>query len=156
MGLSTDSKWDLTIDNRDGQSILAVEVKSKLCVSAQWAAQWRRNIFVHGSFPQVPYLLMAFPDIFFLWTPNQSYFEVVEPTYKIDATPIISPYCERANINPNTISEHSLELIIESWLSEIIHTDLSPVEINNSLSWLVQSGLYEAFSGGHFEQKSAA
>jgi hypothetical protein len=61
MSAYRDFGWDLAIYNRDGQLALVAEVKSKLNASAEWAAQFRRNILAHGTFPKAPYFLMAFP-----------------------------------------------------------------------------------------------
>src|SRR6516164_7075471 len=61
------TRWDLTAYNRDSQLVLVVEVKSKLDATPKWAAQLRRNILAHGTFPNAPYFLMVFPDRFYLW-----------------------------------------------------------------------------------------
>ncbi len=53
--------WDLTTYDRDNKLALVVEVKSKLDATVSWAAQLRRNILAHGTFPNAPYFLMAFP-----------------------------------------------------------------------------------------------
>jgi hypothetical protein len=43
-----------------------------------------------------------------------------------------------------------------SWLGEILHTDQSLEDFDDSLQWLVESGLYEAPAGGEFEHEAAA
>jgi hypothetical protein len=66
MAVRRDSGWDLSVDNRDGQLALVVEVKRKTNASPEWAAKLRRNILAHGTFPKAPYFLMVFPDKFYL------------------------------------------------------------------------------------------
>lgn len=156
MVVSTDSGWDLSVDNRDGQLTLVVEVKSKTNVSPEWAASLRRNILAHGTFPKAPYFLMVFPDKFYLWTDSAAQLEQSEPTYIIDAHSILQPYFEKAGVQAHQISGQSLELIVASWLGEIIHSDRLPEDIVNSQSWLVDSGLYAALAGGRFEHGAAA
>lgn len=148
--------WDLSIDNRNGQRILDIEVKTKLNASAEWAAQFRRNILAHGIFPKAPYFLMVFPDRFYLWTDADAQSEQNEPTYTIDARPILQPYFERAGVTAAQISGQSLELIVASWLGTIIHSDKSPEIIDESQRWLVDSGLYDAVVGGKFKHEAAA
>ncbi|MBW4695474.1 MAG: hypothetical protein KME27_27310 [Lyngbya sp. HA4199-MV5] len=156
MAMSLDSSWDLSIDNRNGQLALVVEIKRKTNVSPGWAARLRRNIYAHGTFPKAPYFLMVFPDKFYLWSDGEAYQDQSEPTYTIDASPILQPYFERAGVGANQISGASLELIVTSWLGEIIHSDQLPENIDTSQQWLIESGLYAALIGGKLEHEAAA
>ncbi len=161
MAIRTDSGWDLSVDNCNGQLALVIEVKRKIDVSPEWAAQLRRNILAHGTFPKAPYFLMVFPDKFYLWSNAEAYQDQSEPTYTIDASPILQPYFERAGVTSDQISADSLVLIITSWLGEIIHSDQLPENIDvsqldTSQQWLIESGLYAALVGGRFEHEAAA
>lgn len=156
MAKEHDPGWDLSVDNRNGQLTLVVEVKRKTNVSPEWAAKLRRNIFAHGTFPKAPYFLMVFPDKFYLWSNAEAYQDHSEPTYTIDASPILQPYFERAGVAADQISGASLELIVTSWLGEIIHSDLLPENIDTSQQWLIESGLYAALVGGKLEHEAAA
>lgn len=156
MAMGPDSGWDLSVDNRDGQLALVVEIKRKTNVSPEWAAKLRRNIFAHGTFPKAPYFLMVFPDKFYLWSNAEAYQDQSEPTYTIDASPILQPYFERAGVAADQISGASLELIVTSWLGEIIHSDQLPEKIDASQQWLIESGLYAALVGGKLEHEAAA
>lgn len=156
MAMRPDSGWDLSIDNRNGQLALVVEVKRKTNVSPEWAAKLRRNIFAHETFPKAPYFLMVFPDKFYLWSDAEAYQDQSEPTYTIDASPILQPYFERAGVAADQISGASLELVVTSWLGEIIHSDQLPENIDASQEWLIESGLYAALVGGKLEHEAAA
>ncbi len=151
MSLNWDAGWDLSIHNRNDQRILDIEVKTKLNASPEWAARFRRNILAHGTFPKGPYFLMVFPDRFYLWTGADAQSDQREPTYTIDARPILQPYFERAGVTAEHISDQSLELIVASWLGTIIYSEQSPEDINKSQQWLVDSGLYDALAVGKFE-----
>jgi hypothetical protein len=146
----------LSVDNRNGQLALVVEIKRKTNVSPEWAAKLRRNIFAHGTFPKAPYFLMIFPDKFYLWSNAEAYQDQSEPTYTIDAAPILQPYFERAGVAADQVSGASLELIVTSWLGEIIHSDQLPENIDASQQWLIESGLYAALAGGKLEHEAAA
>ena len=145
------TRWDLTAYNRDNQLVLVVEVKSKLDATPQWAAQLRRNILAHGTFPDAPYFLMVFPDRFYLWRNPGSNHELIEPTYVIDARPILQPYFEQSNVTANQVSGQSLELIVALWLNEVMHK--TPDEFDASQQWLIDSGLYDAVAGGSLDRE---
>ncbi|MGA7953755.1 MAG: hypothetical protein WCA07_09575 [Gloeobacterales cyanobacterium] len=156
MSAYRNAQWDLAIYSRDGQLVLVAEIKSKLNASPEWAAQLRRNILAHGTFPKAPYFLMAFPDRFYLWTDADIRLDQSEPTYVIDARPILQPYFKQAGVAAEQISAQSLELIVASWLGEIIHLDKSPTDIDESQRWLIESGLYAAIFRGRFAHEAVA
>lgn len=144
-------RWDLVVNNRDGKPTLIVEVKSKINTSSEWVAKLRHNILAHGMLPSVPYFLIAFPDKFYLWINNSevNQLEVKEPDYIVDASSIIQPYYEQSVIADNQITEESLEIIIISWLEELIHTpQLTTKDLQQVQKWLIDSGLYDALVGG--------
>lgn len=156
MVMKPDSGWDLSVDNRNGQLALVVEIKRKTNVSPEWAAKLRRNMLAHGTFPKAPYFLMVFPDKFYLWSDAEAYQDQSEPTYTIDAAPILQPYFARAGVTAEQISGESLELIVSSWLGEIMHLTQLPENIDDSQPWLIESGLYAALAGGRLEHEAAA
>lgn len=144
-------RWDLTAYNQDNQRVLVVEVKSKLEATPQWAAQLRRNILAHGTFPNAPYFLMVFPDRFYLWKNTESNHALIEPTYVIDARPILQPYFQQAGVIADHVSGQSLELIVELWLSEVMQKTRD--EFDASQQWLLDSGLYDAVVGGSVDHE---
>lgn len=142
--------WDLLVNNRDNQPTLIVEVKSKTGTSSEWATKLRRNILAHGNLPSVPYFLIVFPDKFYLWINNTGVdlIEEKEPNYTIDASSILQPYFQKIGIQNNQIREQSLELIIASWLNELIYSQEALEYVKKSQRWLIESGLYNALIGG--------
>lgn len=156
MSYNWDTDWDLSIHNRNDQRIFDIEVTTKFNASPKWAARFRRNILAHGTFPKAPYFLMVFPDRFYLWTDGDAQSDQSEPTYTIDARPILQPYFERAGVTAQQISDQSLELIVASWFGTIIYSEKSPEDIDESQRWLVDSGLYDAVVGGKFKHEAVA
>lgn len=156
MAVDLGFQWDLLVDNHDGQLALVVEVKTKLNSSPAWATRFRRNLLAHGSFPETPYFLMVFPDWFYLWIATDVQSIQSEPTYTIDARPILQPYFKRAGVSAEQISGQSLEIIVAAWLGEIIHSTNLPEEMKESQHWLIESGLYAAISGGKVRHQAAA
>lgn len=148
------TRWDLTAFNRDNQLVLVVEVKGKLGATKKWADQLRRNIFAHGTFPKAPYFLMAFPDRFYLWKNTKSQPGPLEAAYVIDARPILQPYFEQSGLTPDQVSGQSLELIVTSWLGEIMYKPAN--ELTASQQWLVESGLHSAIAEGSIAGEAVA
>ncbi|NJO83103.1 MAG: hypothetical protein HC828_09970 [Blastochloris sp.] len=139
---------DLVAYNIDGQITLIVEVKSRTDTSRSWATRMRRNILAHGVVPNSRFLLLALPDRFYLWKDAGNTPELIEPTYEIDATPFFQPYYERVNISPDQLSSQSFELIVTSWLNQLIQSGI-PANVPESQRQLLQeSGLLEALKGG--------
>jgi hypothetical protein len=148
------TRLDLVGYDRDDQLALVVEVKKKQDASLDWATQLRRNILAHGTFPNAPFFLLALPDRFYLWKNGVKNQETGDPTYAIDAKPMLKPYLERAGVDAEQISSQSLEFIIAAWLSELAYK--KPNELDFSERWLVESGLYDALAGGHLEYEVLA
>ena len=136
------------VNNYQGQLILGVEVKSKINTSSSIGVKFRHNLLMDNSVQKIPFFLMAFSDYFYLWTEPDIYSNQSKPTYSIDAIPILKPYFERAGIMPEKIRGDSFELLVASWLSDMINSEQLPEEFNESQRWLIDSGLYVAISGG--------
>jgi hypothetical protein len=118
--------WDLSIYNRELQLVLAVEVKSQLNISKEWATKFRVNILAHGVFAKVPYLLIIFPDKLYLWTNDDGALSEKDPTVEVDARPIFRPYFEQSGITTNQISSENLEIIVTSWLAKVMYSSKPP------------------------------
>jgi hypothetical protein len=147
-------RWDLLVKNRDGDPILIIEVKRQVNVSQEWVMQLHRNLFSAAIFPKSSYFLIAFPDKFYLWVNTSKNKD--EPDYTIDAKPLIQKYFEKTDTQPNQISGISFEIIIASWLQEMIFSEELPEHIDREKSWLVESGLYQALRGSNIEYEAVA
>jgi hypothetical protein len=147
-------QWDLSVYDRNGQLVLVVEVKGLFGQSPEWAIQFRRNILAHRILPNAPFMLFALPDKFYLWTSHDKNGKSVEPDYIIDADPILRPYLQQANLSAEEISSSSLELIVASWLDDLLY--ISQKNTDPSYAWLTDSGLYQAIAGGRLEYRVPA
>lgn len=149
-------RTDIAVYSPDGDLRLAVEVKARPGASRLWAASTLRNLMVHGALPEVPYFMLALPDRFYLWKhprfaangdrdpkPGDA-----EPEHEIDAARALSHYLESVMTPLHEMSEQGLELLVASWLSELMNTELSKESAPPDLRWLFDSGLYEAIKKG--------
>ena len=53
------------------------------------------------------------------------------------------------------ISGQNLELIVSSWLGEIIYGESATTIMDESQQWLINSGLCEALHGGKIDKVTA-
>jgi hypothetical protein len=145
---------DLAVYDKNGQLVLVVEAKNKLNTSSDWAAKMRRNMLAHGLMPDTRFFLLTLPDKFYLWKNAGVIPEIVLPDYEIDPKPFLHPYYARVEISPDTLTGESFELVISSWLSKLLQTDVLPPELEGQ-DWLIKSGLFEAIKQGHLAAQIA-
>ncbi len=148
------SRADMIAVDATGGSILVVETKNRLRVSALWAAKLRRNLIAHGVVGKAKYFLLATPDRFFLWTNGADEISEVPPTYEFDPSDLLAPYLAAAGITPETVSGHSFELIVGAWLRDLLASDKLPNEIHQKHSWL--SAILDDLKGGHVAYEAVA
>lgn len=138
---------DISVFSPDDRLQLIVEVKNKQGASPDWAANMRRNLFAHSVVPTTPFFLLALPDHFYLWK-DANPVNVVSPDYEIDPRPILRKYTDTHERHLNKLSEYGLELIINSWLNNLLDTDLTRENAEPHEKWLFDSGLYDAIKHG--------
>ena len=139
---------DVAAYSPDGKLQLVVEIKNKPGASAEWVIHMRRNLLVHSVIPHAPYFLLVLPDFFYLWTDATSASDLAPPHYQIKVTEVLSPYFDQSTQSLNDLSEYSLELLVTSWLENLVNTELQRDEVGLNLQWLFDSGLYEAITHG--------
>ena len=139
---------DILVYSADDNLQLVVEVKNKTEAGPDWAAQMRRNLFAHSILPQTPFFLLALPDRLYLWKDGASSTTAAPPDYEIDSLPFFAPYLMDTNLSLDDLSESSLELIVKSWLNDIINADLTEQSAASHEKWLFDSGLYRAIENG--------
>ncbi len=135
---------DFAVQSPDKQLQLLVEARKKVPASREWAARMRRNLFAHLSLPEARFFLLALPERFYLWkdAPSQT---PVPPNYEEDAQEVLRPYLEKIHIPLANLSENSFELLVQSWLEDLISSDREPPPAQQ---WLKESGLYDAIRNG--------
>ncbi|MCB0180879.1 MAG: hypothetical protein KDI62_21805 [Anaerolineae bacterium] len=147
-------KADMAVYDKTGQLALVVEAKNKLGTSSNWATKMRRNILAHGLMPNTPFFLLALPDRFYLWKDAGIVPELVPPNYEIDPRPFLQSYYDGPEISLNSLAGESFELVISSWLSKLLQTDILPPELQEQ-GWLIETGLFEVIKLGHLAAQVA-
>lgn len=148
------SRADIVAYDNKGKLTLVIEVKNKLGTTSEWAARMRRNILAHGLLPSTRFFLLALPDRFYLWK-DKPLPQVEKPTYEIDPSPFLKPYLQKAGVRPDKLSNEGLELLIRSWLSELLQASELPDALKQNNEWLVESGLLDALKRGRVASETA-
>jgi hypothetical protein len=143
---------DFVVYSPDDQVQLIVEVKNSKGTTDEWAAVMRRNLLAHAMIPPSRFFLLALPEYFYLWTPDQSV-EPIPANYKVVSGEILKRFLDDAKLED--LSEQSLEILVNSWLSEVIGSRLAK-ESSPELSWIFDSGLYESIKDGSIRAETAA
>jgi len=144
---------DIVVFSPDNQPQLIVEVKGGRGATDEWAAKMRRNLVVYGVIPKAKFFLLALPEYFYLWRDNAST-ELVPADFKVRVVEALAPYA--GGIPLEALGEDSFELVVSSWLSDLISSELTQDAAGPKLRWLFDSGLYEAIKHGSLEIESAA
>ncbi|MED5371149.1 MAG: hypothetical protein VX899_09060 [Myxococcota bacterium] len=113
---------DITIRTADGRPLVAVEVKGIRDTSDAWAAQYRRNLIAHATWPTTLFLLVT-PDRVYVWRPSEdSEPSERRPDRSLDAG---SFWQELAgDLNREDLRGEAFELLVHSWLSALREQEL--------------------------------
>lgn len=139
---------DVAAYDKNGQLALVVEAKSRLHTTADWAAKMRRNLYAHGIVPKSSYFMLAMPDNLYLWRGKKMGVEPAKPDYIISPEPLFRRYLDSANANSLKLGEQSLEILVNSWISDLIQSGLPDDLPEPQRSTLAESGLVDAIRGG--------
>ena len=139
---------DVAVYSPDGNLQLVVEIKNRPDASAEWVTQMRRNLLLHAVIPPSPYFLLVLPDFFCLWKDAMFINELAPPAYHIKAAEVLASYLDPSTQSLTNLTEYSLELLVTSWLEDLVGTELRRDTVGPHLQWLFDSGLYEAIRHG--------
>ena len=146
---------DFVLYDRYGRLAAVIEIKAKRGTSSRWAAEFRRNLLAYEAFRYAPLFLLVTPDRLYLWksgVPKDADVAPVSPDYAIDAKPLFERYLQGAGVRLEEISGPAFELIVMSWLEDLIHQwPEAPRNVQ-----LAGSGLDEAAKNGRIAYPAAA
>lgn len=151
--------YDVAVLDGQGKPVLAVEAKSRFdATSDLWAAGTLRNLFAHGSVPDVPYFLLALPDAFYLWKDPKRKAEKaflddrpedLHPDHSVPAWDLVSPYLGGSPTPPHEVGTYAMRMIVEAFVADVLNAhDLTRETAPENWYWLFDSGLYRATRGG--------
>jgi hypothetical protein len=139
---------DITIFDAEGKVQLIAEVKkislSETSAQLRRATEIRRNLLAHSAIPNTPFLLIAFPDNFYLWKEETPDRDNKSADYHFKAKNTIKNYAKKHHISPQKMSPQEFELLVYDWLKDLVNSQSS----EDSLKWATRSGLYDAIKDG--------
>lgn len=142
---------DFVIERPGEGVLLLVEAKNLPSRSPEWAAAYLRNLFEHLRIPPADYFLLVFRDSMYLWRhPSAS---AALPDFRGDTAKALQPYLSRISYPIEKLSLSSFELLIQSWLGELVAGVLPE---SADTAWLQESGLLDAVRGAVLRVNLAA
>lgn len=136
---------DIVVTSPDHTPQLVVEVKNRTDVTPGWAAKLRRNLLTHAAVPPAPFFMLALLDRFYLWKGEHASHDA-PADYVVDASELLRPYAGSDGGGQAVGSGYTLELMISAWLQDLLRAE--HIERDERLSWLFDSGLYDAIRHG--------
>jgi hypothetical protein len=146
---------DFILFRPDRRLVAAVQANGQFNTSAQWAAEFRRNLLMGGRIPPLEYFLIVTPDSIYLWKDSDVEPVVRLPDAVIPARPHLAPYVDGTRVRLETVNPLTFKMIVEFWLSDLGDTGGKAAEIalENGFEGF---GLIDAVRGGKMESKEAA
>ena len=134
---------------------LAVEVRAQTKMPIRQVREVRTNLLAADALAHAKFLLLALPDVFYLWGPSSADQPDAAPDYTIDAQEALGSYLSPVLRNLlSTIDGHSLEILVAGWLQSLAVQ--RPADAAAGPAWLSASGLYEAIHNGLVQIESVA
>ena len=143
---------DIVVRDPEGRAVVGVEVKARQGVDASWAAQFRRNLRVHGLDGTAPFFMIVTAKDVYLWHQREPHDGTAERPP--DATARLRELVGDDTV-PVDVDGRTLELIVQSWLATIARMN-RPAEVPAAArQLLVDSGLFDALWGSVVEFEPA-
>lgn len=140
-------KPDLMLYDANYQLVLVGEVKASKRQDAEWAAEWRRNLTVHGMLPDADFFLLVFPEQMYLWKSAPAG-QQVPANFVGNTKDILKPYLGRLSDDTSRLSGSGLELAVSSWLNDITTRRTPEGFTADAVQLLEQSGLADRVREG--------
>ena len=146
---------DFILFRPDRRLVAAVQATRLLGTSAQWAAEFRRNLLVGGEIPPLEYFLIVTPESIYLWKDSAVEPVVRLPDAVIPAAPHLARYLKGTRVCLDTADRLTFKMIVEFWLAELGYpvSRAAEVALANGFDGI---GFVEAVRGGKMESAEAA
>lgn len=152
-------RFDVVAYDTKNKLQLIVEVKSRPPSDARealaWAVRIHRNLMVHAALTPAPFfLLVGFPDHFFLWKELESSRPDAKPDYSYRGSDLLEPFFGILDPESDVRIELQQEKVVATWLESLTRANQLPARV--STAWLLESGLFSAISRGRVTRQLAA
>jgi hypothetical protein len=122
-GARIQRRFDIAVQDGAGRVQLVVEVKNAppgpLPVQVDWATKIHRNLLLHAGIPPAPnFLLIGYPDTFFVWVSSRPGEFARSPDYVFDAPAVLAPY----RALEDDAHAQGQERVVAMWLEELLRS----------------------------------
>jgi hypothetical protein len=145
---------DIIVYGPDRKLQLVAEVKNGLGATPEWARDVRVLLSEYDVVPAAPFFLLAMTNCFYLWTPETSRDAQTLPEYAIETRAALAPYIRSLNRPLEEISKPGYELLVSSWLQDLMYADLTREDLSPGLRSIIDSGLHAAIRGGSMKTEA--
>jgi hypothetical protein len=139
---------------------MIVDIRASLHTDPQWAAELRRNLLEREEFRRpTQFFMVATPDRLYLWKGPKTEVEVLLPDFVVDSRPLFLPYLQRpqgSSLDLDRLSPSTFELVVISWLSDLIYGSQRAESLGSEQAWLTDSGFLDAAKDGSLSYGLAA
>jgi hypothetical protein len=144
---------DLVVLSADRQPVMIVECKNGRGTSAQSVALYRRNLLAHDLLPPIPFYLLAFSTMLFLWKGNAEPEDL--PQFSAPAALLLHDYVPSVAAQNPVLNADSLELVMHSWLDDLANGIRKPKDSSEADQMLIKSGVLELIRNGTVSSRIA-
>jgi hypothetical protein len=143
----TTSTADIAVFSKDKRPVLTVEVKdTSAYTTPESAAGVRRNLIMHGLLPKASFFMLATPVQLHLWPVSAG--PEARPAFTAAARSVLDHYASHRPDGSTRRGGGALEIVIFSWLSNIVSGIRSPSADSDADRMLLESGVYKQIQGG--------
>jgi hypothetical protein len=100
--------------------------------------------------------MLAMPDVLYLWHENGVDSETTEPDFVINTKPLFQRYLDPTIVDASSISGKSLEILVGSWINDLVARGLPDDLPEPQRGLIVASGLIDTIQGGYVAQDEFA
>ncbi len=145
-------RLDISIYDKNDRLTVIGEVKRRSGLPVSWASRLRYNLLSENDVAKTDYFLIALLDHFYLWKGIDSPLKLRPPDFVGDTMPILDSYLQRTHLNYLTIAGEVYEEVVLWWLDDLISGVWSAYPNDIRVSWIFDSGLFDAIRNGHMEK----
>lgn len=134
--------------------VAAVQASSQPGTSAQWAAEFRRNLLMGGEIPPLAYFLIVTPEFIYLWKDSDAEPVVRLPDAVIPAASHLARFVKGTPVCLDKVDPTIFKMIVDFWLSDLgwPASEAADIALANGFEGI---GFIEAVRGGKMDRDEA-
>lgn len=154
-GARVTPRHDVVAMDAHGRPRLIIHVKPNAPRNAGAAGEWARrihsNLVRYSGFPvQATFMLVGFPDLFFVWTPAAARDPESGPSFQLRSPDVLAPYL----VTMEDSGPAARERAVAEWVQSILA--YTPPGERGPAGWLASAGLLDEVRDGSISRQMVA